>query len=324
MKFYEYRQELIEEIPHEITLPKIRTLTTSQEWYGHSSADPIGRIYDNGRVWSYLEDDGLGSSGFDLLRRLGMLKSRRSGLAYSAEGAYIDYYLLRRVIGHSSTLPTIINRNLIYEGRARNHYTYEILLVANNEYRRYITYDIAQNADSDFQPCLLSIASKLETIFKDWADNNLCGFTWLNDNICCQCYSDFGDECNIEFQNMQELLLCVNSIRLVKLKKHSGPKQMGKDMNYDSSQTDYNKKYLVQFSYDGEQSIDLKTAGEILSIIDMLDCYPMDIEVYDVLTFGNPSHLTVFGIWHDPDNPLYMKVEDEQGKIVFDGYGTEH
>jgi len=36
------------------------------------------------------------------------------------------------------------------------------------------------------------------------------------------------------------------------------------------------------------------------------------------------SETKVFATWHNPNNPLYIKVCDKDGEILFEGYGTDH
>ena len=83
--------------------------------------------------------------------------------------------------------------------------------------------------------------------------------------------------------------------------------------------------YLVQsIGPDGELGVGLETEVQIIQILDMQDCHEQHIEVYDVSEYGKISKLKVFGVWHNQDNPLYIKVENEEGTIIFDGYGTDH
>lgn len=65
--------------------------------------------------------------------------------------------------------------------------------------------------------------------------------------------------------------------------------------------------------------------NEIINRIDFMDCSDdADIKVYDTSTFGEIKELKVHGIWHDADNPLFIKVTDQEDNIVFSGYGTDH
>lgn len=85
------------------------------------------------------------------------------------------------------------------------------------------------------------------------------------------------------------------------------------------------KMYLVQSMYDeGEVLLGLHTASEIIRRIDFTDCSGEQLQVYDVSKFGRVKPLVIHGTWHDPKEPLKIKVTDKRGKIVFSGYGVDH
>ena len=84
------------------------------------------------------------------------------------------------------------------------------------------------------------------------------------------------------------------------------------------------KKYLVQTkTHDGEY-VDLKNEKEIIEMINFLDCNNEVYKVYDVTNFAEVKELKIYGPWHNPDKPLYIKLTDENHNIVLDGYGVEH
>ena len=83
------------------------------------------------------------------------------------------------------------------------------------------------------------------------------------------------------------------------------------------------ERYLmVARIFDGEYA-DMVTPGEVINHINMQDCTDEEIEVYRVRFGEAPERLNVYGCWHDFDNPLYIKVTDDNG-VVFDGWGTDH
>lgn len=85
------------------------------------------------------------------------------------------------------------------------------------------------------------------------------------------------------------------------------------------------KKYLVQY-FDGDKvvGVEQRTAREIIEAVSMQDCHELQLAVYDMATFESPVLLTIYGTWHEPSDPLYIKVTDNDGNVVFDGYGTDH
>ena len=84
-------------------------------------------------------------------------------------------------------------------------------------------------------------------------------------------------------------------------------------------------KYLVQsLSDDDVLCTSLRSAAEIISRIDMRDCSNEDIRVFRIDEFGAVEPLEIHGCWHDWHDPLYIKVTDKAGNVVFSGYGTDH
>ena len=69
---YEYKIELVEELPKEIPIKKNRTLDTRNEWYGHSYGESVGRVYDDGKVESFFikDQENKNTELFDVLRSI--------------------------------------------------------------------------------------------------------------------------------------------------------------------------------------------------------------------------------------------------------------
>lgn len=88
------------------------------------------------------------------------------------------------------------------------------------------------------------------------------------------------------------------------------------------------KQYIVQTRWndgdDAEVYTSMQTASEIVSRVDMYDCYDEDIAVWECDTFGELVPLQIHGTWHCLDDPLYIKATRPDGSIAFDGYGTDH
>ena len=83
--------------------------------------------------------------------------------------------------------------------------------------------------------------------------------------------------------------------------------------------------FLVNQLIDGEDfSARIMTADEIFDMMDMADCYNIQIRVYILRGFEDKPKLCKFrGTWHDPSDPLKMVIEYE-GKEIAVGYGTDH
>lgn len=82
------------------------------------------------------------------------------------------------------------------------------------------------------------------------------------------------------------------------------------------------KKYLLQVKeHEGEYS-SIKSGSEIIDVIDELSDKDALVKVFDI-SFGNVKELKIHGPWHNADNPLYIKVVDEENKLILDGYAKE-
>lgn len=86
------------------------------------------------------------------------------------------------------------------------------------------------------------------------------------------------------------------------------------------------KRFLVQIRDRDREDIrsEIMTADEIISRIDMSDIYEEELHIFDVSRFGHVEELSINGCWSDPYNPLYIWCTDAKGKVVIDGYGTDH
>lgn len=84
-------------------------------------------------------------------------------------------------------------------------------------------------------------------------------------------------------------------------------------------------RYLFVARDEGETFVSIKTSQDILSYLDMTDCFEFEeVHVYDVGAIGRVEELALHGTWHDPSRPLYMKATGDDGRVVFEGYGTDH
>lgn len=80
-------------------------------------------------------------------------------------------------------------------------------------------------------------------------------------------------------------------------------------------------KFLVQKVIDNEIYPVIMTESELISYIDMEDCYDDEMyEIFDCSMFGEVKKLNYVG-WRP--NRL-IEIADESGNIVLSGYGTNH
>lgn len=192
---YRYTVELIEDIPEYMGIDKIREVESQKEWFGHSFGDPVGRIYTDGRVESFFNSDiERGTTDWlDILRNSGKLRQRHRNLINREtwkEYECDEFYLMYRIVGHSSEMPTITDVGLDTCMNVRYEYTYEILMVVDDELRRYITDTIYTEGPGTYS--LVDVISSFEGTFEEWADegkeyicNHIKGEIQLFDDPMC-------------------------------------------------------------------------------------------------------------------------------------------
>jgi len=220
MSGYKYKAELVEKLPECIQLDTVVEIETKNEWYGHSIGTAVGRVYDDGKIKSFFKHDGDGTEWFDMLREAGKLTSIHRYLidrkTYE-ESTCDEYYLMRKIVDHVSGMPTITDDCLDTCCNVKYEYTYELLLVAD-EYKRYVAKTV--RTEGPYTYCLMDEIKSLEDLVEEWAEEEENGFFYDDENqLCCKMYNDFGEEINADFYSARELLMSLNSIRLVKLER---------------------------------------------------------------------------------------------------------
>lgn len=217
-----YGVELIEKLPEDIPLRKRGTITTKGEWYGHSFGDCIGRVYEDGEVKSFFTADRENGTTelFDTLRELGITRTKHRQLINRETGkerSCKEHYLMRRVVGHGSDKETVKDNCLDTCSNVKYEYTYEILFVLDDEYKRYV-YDTVRT-DGPYTYGLSSVLESLEDTVREWAEENEKGFSFDGGGMHVKFYDDFGNDIDAEFYGMYELMMCVNSVRIIELKR---------------------------------------------------------------------------------------------------------
>ena len=218
---YTYRAKIIENLPEGILINGTIVLKSEEEWYGHSYGTCVGIIFDDGEKKSFIAADGEGTGNFDKLLEAGILKERHKYIVNTETGkerGIVYYYVMRKIVGHSSGLPTITEDCLDTCCNVQYHYTYEILLVGDEGDKRYVTVDVDTDGPHTF--CLTDAIEDLEYTFEGWAEDKKYGFSKDDyGTLHCQFFDDFGHPIDAEFNSTRELMMCVNSIRIVKLQK---------------------------------------------------------------------------------------------------------
>lgn len=175
---------------------KLKTeITTQSEWYGHSYADLIGVIYENGTKKSAFTKDQE-SGNFEILDSFIATGKLMENTRYKEDGtSYTKYYALYNVENHSSSKPTVVDVDLDNQAcNVRREYTYEILLGFEGK-KRYITNTCRSTGSGGLS--LPDTISQLEDFFEMLFEDKDKGFRSEKD-VCDDRYKifyvDFYDE----------------------------------------------------------------------------------------------------------------------------------
>lgn len=89
---------------------------------------------------------------------------------------------------------------------------------------------------------------------------------------------------------------------------------------------DYEQRYIVDMLFDQEErAVAMKSAHEIFELMDMSDCYDVDIDIWEITEFGErPEHRNFLGTWTHYHDPLRMEITDDDGNVLATGYGTDN
>lgn len=195
-------------------------ITTEAEWYGHSYADLIGVIYENGLKKSVFTKDQE-SGNFEILDSFIATGKLMEDTRYKEEGtSYTKYYVLYNVENHSSTKPTVVDVDLDNQvSNVRREFTYEILLGFEGK-KRYLTNTCRSTGPGGLSlPDVISgLEDFLETLFED----NDKGFRSEKDDRYESFYVDFyddtGEEFTLWFDSIREIIDGVRSVRIIDIK----------------------------------------------------------------------------------------------------------
>lgn len=195
-------------------------LKDDYEWYGQKYGIRIGIIYDDGTVKSSFKKDidNNNTEIFDRLRNDIKLYTDHVELrnydTYGLKGA-TRYYIPYKVKNHCSNKQTITD---CYVERCNNvHYSveYEILLVADEQYKRYIT--VEYKTDGSHSTSLYDEIKCIEEDFEEWFSEGTNGFKIDEDGIkSVTFYNDIGEHLDIDIESIDDLLDMIMSIKVIK------------------------------------------------------------------------------------------------------------
>lgn len=214
--------ESYENIPEYTGLSNTTTIEIkdNREWHGHEYAICVGAIKDDGTVESYFKtDDENGNTEiFDKLRSDIQLIEKHFNFMDHDSGdlrSSTRYFIPYKVKDHCSNRPTITD---VYVDNCCNvHYSveYEILLVAGDDFKRYIT--VHYETEGSFSSCFFDQIERVEDMFDEWFEEESHGFMIDEDgNKTVTFYDDTGENCDINISSIDELMSMIMSIRVIK------------------------------------------------------------------------------------------------------------
>ncbi len=80
------------------------------------------------------------------------------------------------------------------------------------------------------------------------------------------------------------------------------------------------RKFLLQQLINGELCQSVFSEIQLISYLDMSDCYDTDYKIFDVSVFGQVREVFCSG-WIPG---CLIEITDGDGNIVTSGYGTDH
>lgn len=214
--------EAYENIPDYTGLGKTTAIKIREgcEWYGHAYATCVGMIYDDGTIESYFKKDAENGNTeiFDRLRKDIHLIEKHVNLRNYDNFELTSgtrYYIPYKVKNHCSGKPTVTDAYV--EGASNVHYSveYEILLVADEKYKRYIT--VEYETRGHYSSCFFNQVENIEETFEEWFEEGSHGFKIVNEDYkTVTFYDETGENCEVDISSTAELMSMITSIRVIK------------------------------------------------------------------------------------------------------------
>lgn len=193
------------------------------EWYGHACATLVARKEETGTVESFLpEDQKNGNTAvFERLRKEIHLieKARNLVNLETVHGRQCtDYFVPYKVKDHCSGMPTVMDATVDNCSNVQYDVSYEILLIADENIRRYITVDY--QTEGSWATSFFDEVESIEDNFTEWFEEGRNGFKLDDDDeMTVLFYDDLGRDYDVRIDSMSELLNMITSIRVIKCER---------------------------------------------------------------------------------------------------------
>lgn len=190
------------------------------EWNGHAYATCLGMICDDGTVESYFKIDKENNNTeiFDRLRNNIHMIEKRVHLVNREtmrERSGYRYFVPYKVKNHSSDKPTVTDAYVDGCSNVRYSVEYEIVLAADDEFKRYIT--VEYESEGTWSSCFFDQVKNIDVMFEEWFEEGTHGFKNVEDDYkTVDFYDETGECCDVEISSVDELMSMITSIRVIK------------------------------------------------------------------------------------------------------------
>lgn len=203
------------------------TFTVKPGWDGHAIGVCIGRILEDKTKESFVKKDkDEGSTEiFDYM--LSEYKPSENGLIEKHVTNYIDgmltgstmYFVPYLVKDHSSMIPTVADEYVDSCSNVRYDITYELLFVADDGYRRYIT--VNYKTEGTFAASLWDQIKDLEETIDEWTEAGTLGIRYdkETEERTIPFFDETGEKADIPFINAEDLLSMLSSVRQIRFER---------------------------------------------------------------------------------------------------------
>lgn len=215
-----YTGKVVAPLPHDFPMEAQKTFHYRKPWYGHQVGILIGEVWEDGKVVSLFEkDDKEGNTKiFDMAKNLAAVR-KEPFTVYEGTLKKVDrYFLVYQIEGHTSTLPTVADKHIEDACNVDNHLTVEYLFVSDEGYKRYLSMSYTTPGDqaTSMYDLICDLKDELYDIDGE-GDPNYPGFYLTKDGLNVTFYNEVGLAEDICFSSVHDLLLHLNSVRIVAL-----------------------------------------------------------------------------------------------------------
>lgn len=195
------------------------TIRDGERFDGDRWGQYVGRVYQDGRVKSaFTKDTASGTNEiFDKLRNDVELAEKYVTVSDNEDYQNLvnatDYYIPYIVENHCSTKSTVKDSHVDHCNNVKYKVTYEVLLVADEGFTRYLTFDYTTvgSYSSTFWDQISSLEDTLDEMFEDGEND----FRMEDGEKQVAFYDEVGEKLFIDLYSINELMSMISSIRVI-------------------------------------------------------------------------------------------------------------